>query len=507
MAENQLQLDNVWGRVNGNWKRVTPDELSEETIRAKSKTLWCRYCNKPVIKTREGANRPYFKHSRGDDDKVCPQRKILESQSVSEYHVKEKILPLRLQWENGIRLELGLLPIPENLRNSENKIQIKCPDNNRLDIFSERLHTDRIYWQDLGAPYLKNFKDPCPKYEIEWKYADMYHWPKSVNGIEYLAIFDGQTRRMLPPYSDIKIGKRYFYLTSANYLDLEFNFLKKDNGWNLYEFQVPRFDENVNRFFMDRDFWLNESPPTLYPIWPISVEREGIIQFESEKLYWFSPNDRDIKCRLFPGEEVPPQDKLLVTPANQTERQQMVSLGHYADKTLKYWYLSWQDIGYCRSEPPEVRVTTPKGEPVPRGTYTSLPAKKLKIEVPWDGKICVWKNGKKDWEHILKGNELFTLQIAMGERIEIFQGLDQVWEAEFKDPEAAKTSMETRETELLIRLRSCRGNPQTIPRAAGNLTNQLGKLTQLKKWLTHRIREGQIDEKAWKILKKEFEKE
>lgn len=502
----EYSLTNVWMRDKGKWKHVTPEEesLGEETIRVRSEILWCRYCNKPVTKTKDGKKGAHFKHSRGDDDKECPDRSIPENQSGPEYSVKEKILPLRLQRGNEIRLELGLLPIPENLRNSE-QFEIECREENicreTLRVNYERLSTERITWFGVGKP--------CVEYKIEGK-TDILRWPRMIDGVREWGLFDGWTRRLLSAGSDVRIGEKYFFLTREKQPEISrLKNIKKErrcekDGWQLWEFWVPQFGDEANRFFMEHGFWLTESPLTLYPIWPIFVEQDDIVKFQTSQLYWFVQKEEQIKCKLFPSNnELAPKGSLLITKTR--DKNQMLAMGRYSGQTLKYVYLSCQGIGFCKENKPEISVRDKDGKELASGKYFNIPKDgSLRVSTKWDGKICVWCNGKKIREARLKGET--SLQIDLGERIEIFQGLDRVWEAEFVRKEPAKISKTVSDVELLRRLRCCRGNPTKISCLVRLIAERLEARPLLKRWLTQQIREGQIDEKAWKILKKEFEK-
>ena len=83
--------------------------------------------------------------------------------------------------------------------------------------------------------------------------------------------------------------------------------------------------------------------------------------------------------------------------------------------------------------------------------------------------------------------------------LKIFQGLDCVWNAFY---EKKKTSSDSDDSSLLLKLKSMNGNKVKINHALGAIANEFDKKSPIRIWLYEQIRRGEISEDALKYLRK-----
>ena len=128
-----MTLTHVCIKEGSRWRRITEEEAEREypcgTVSAWEGIFKCELCGQNVIFTADSDyKRRYFKHSRGDLVKDCPERLEQSSQSSDPLEFKAGVydLPLRIRIcsDTHFRLELGFLQVPISLLRNERKIRI-----------------------------------------------------------------------------------------------------------------------------------------------------------------------------------------------------------------------------------------------------------------------------------------------------------------------------------------------------------------------------------------------
>ena len=113
------------------WKKITAEEAEiifpRGTVSARSGFFMCDLCNQCVTLTGGSIYRRHFRHSTAEADKDCLDR-TQSYQALNSFEAGKHFLPLRLQIDSPreFHLEIGLIPLPKNIRDSckEGKIYI-----------------------------------------------------------------------------------------------------------------------------------------------------------------------------------------------------------------------------------------------------------------------------------------------------------------------------------------------------------------------------------------------
>lgn len=154
----------------------------------------------------------YFMHNLAEEDKNCPERTFGYGYNYS-YTAGEHELPIKIKLTEpaGFELELGLIPVPQELvkDQTDKKITISSTQSDDLNyIYSfDRLSPDAITYLPIGTI-------PCSQYELSApEDIQSGYWPKQVRGVPTKgAVFDGKSKRILPEDADVTVGKEYYLM-------------------------------------------------------------------------------------------------------------------------------------------------------------------------------------------------------------------------------------------------------------------------------------------------------
>ena len=134
------------------WKRITAEEAAKRypygTIHADSGLFMCELCGQYVSLTNGSIRVRYFKHSRAEDEKTCPERTFGPG-AYPTYSSTDHDLPIRIcvsgNPPSSFSLEMGLVRVPENLLEKNFKLTIYPKGEIRSFSFTkERTHlTDK----------------------------------------------------------------------------------------------------------------------------------------------------------------------------------------------------------------------------------------------------------------------------------------------------------------------------------------------------------------------------
>ena len=113
------------------WKRITAEEAAKRypygTIHADSGLFMCELCGQYVSLTNGSIRVRYFKHSRAEDEKTCPERTFGPG-AYPTYSSTDHDLPIRIcvsgNPPSSFSLEMGLVRVPENLLEKNFKLTI-----------------------------------------------------------------------------------------------------------------------------------------------------------------------------------------------------------------------------------------------------------------------------------------------------------------------------------------------------------------------------------------------
>lgn len=233
----------------------------------------CELCGQYVSLTNGSIRERYFKHSRSEKNKYCPERTFASGETIT-YSAKEHDLPLRMTVFSGssIEFELGLLPVPAALlgKRSVGHISIKPSGKNGFTYNYDRLNREGLTYVSVGNL-------PAQFYQLTAITTDQQalscFWPSKVDGIDPDGtIFDVKTGKKLPYDADVEVN-RYYYLLRCDKLRNQYKTMsiykkccvrKGRDEWYVYEICATRFNEEAARFFLDYHCRLTEESVVIH---------------------------------------------------------------------------------------------------------------------------------------------------------------------------------------------------------------------------------------------------
>lgn len=500
----------IWTQ-NG-WKRISPEAAGRiypyGKVSANCKTFMCELCGQYVSFAFNGYTY-YFMHNLAEEDKNCPERTFGHGYNYS-YTAGEHELPIKIKLTEpaGFELELGLIPVPQELvkDQTDKKITISSTQSDDLNyIYSfDRLNSDAITYLPIGTI-------PCSQYELSApEEIQSGYWPKQVRGVPSKgAVFDGRSKRILPEDADVTVGKEYYlmvpYEIYREYADVTIRFVtKQGTGWHvwyLYSIVASDMTRQAAQFFLHYSCRLTKEPITIQPIWPVYIQSPYIIRHREDPVWLHIKGRGDITTKPYPAANMTyyPAGQEIIYAINSNIRQQMISVGRA--NVLEYTYL-WKDNLDVKTKNVEIEVLDKNGTPLDSGIRHQLPVDNfVRVKAPYDGSILVKENGFTIEKRPLKPqSETEVDDIRFGKEIIITQGLDIVWSAQFQQERRQENGL--REQEFLELLRQSHARKISIPHTLSAIVPKLKEYPKIKKWLFGKMRSGYIEEDALKNLKK-----
>ena len=236
---------------DNDWKPITAEQASKihpkGKVSAISGLFRCRLCNQFVTLSKDG----YFKHSRGDEDKRCPERAIGLNTTFHSID-KPDTLPIRLQIMSPtcFALEIGLILLPK-AESDTKKIKIiplGFPNKNFIYDLS-RLSSEKITYLSvrnmISAEYRLCNEDGTPNDFLPDKIQgnsckrDIISW----NYIKTLARWCrcNCTSRLL--FADFK---KYFETSDS---DIVIQLESHQNEWYIYKIRALKYNRDTAEFF------------------------------------------------------------------------------------------------------------------------------------------------------------------------------------------------------------------------------------------------------------------
>lgn len=495
------------------WIRVTAEEATHlhpgGTVSARCGLFMCELCGQYVTLADTWVRDRYFMHSAEELSKDCPERTFSTNVSTT-FQAGSHDLPIRLRVLSAFNfeLQLGLLPVPSSLlKNREQQIKIFSTSSGESSyIYS----LARI--QDGTTTYLSVGNVPFASYNISLIHADdrlTAFWPKTIEGISRSGtLFDSLTGKKLPYDADTLVNHKYYLLTTHSlyhrYQGITATQVcrcsEHSSTWYVYEVTATSFEESAARFFLDYHCRLTENAVAITPIWPVYIETPYLLRHCFDQMAIFLRGDADPK--VFPVTYMHPYpcENGKVFFVNCKERQQILSAGR--TKVLQYTYL-WKDSLEKQIPHPKSFVTDIAGDKLPSGEQTELPKKKtIVITTQYDGFTLITKGNAILERFFLAAGEKTVLdRIQNGCSIEIFQGLDLVWNAHYSREVKAD---DTQDEALLQELKACQDEMIAVPHSIGALAQKMNAYPLTKKWLYGCVRSGQMRQRAYKLLTYHF---
>lgn len=494
----------VW--KDGGWKKAEPKDFSYK-INVNSRMLMCELCGQYVTLSMGEKKVSHFRHSRGEETKLCEERS--KSRCENFRWLESKILPpqelpLRIfVSESTFHFEIGFVTLPNFFleKISFAMLKIKAESQNEKTFLTERLSENSTTWLDVG-----DFPEKSYSIELSPNNDEIFSfWSNKVLGVnENGTLFDGESRRKLLSDSDVYIGKKYYLmLATENYSkssDVELRRIcsKKFLGkiWNLYEIrEIHKLSESAAKFFLQFRCRLTNDPIDIQPLWPIHTTTPHLICHESSWLnFYFSGNAR---IKYFPSaKNFELQNNLIQILCN--DRQQVVVAGR--SHPLQYVYL-WKGLPQNVTTSPQVKVTDIFGNIISADTHEKLPKKfSLQVQAEFDGYIFVMTRGFLTEKIFLKANDLVEVSdLKFGSEVKIYQGLDCFWSAQF---ERRQKFSSTTDEKIFSQLKRGKGRPVPVPHFWGASIDKLKNFPKVKSWLYHVLRAGNVPEGSYKQFQK-----
>ena len=400
---------------------------------------------------------------------------------------------------------MGFIPVPDNLFSRNNKIIVESTDygRNRYIYLWERLNVGGVTYLSVGDKPSSGFR-----IYVEEGKEDVYKfWPEYNSGITASGtVFDAKTGRKMVTDADVVVGKKYYILSRirigsyyGSHVSVNEISNKRISGenWRVYEVIASDYSEQSARFFLDYHCRLTESPIAIQPVWPIYVEDKYVVKHNQDNLYMHIKGNAT-NTLVFPEaykQRFNNKGEIVLKIACNS-RQQLVSAGR--TKALNYAYF-WKDNLNHISQSPLVDVTDLNGIPVLQEENNTLPDKgKIYIRAQYDGFVETSINNKIIEKRRISSNKTIELDnITWGMTFSIYVGLDLIRIVKFV---RSKRNGNLVENELLKKLNSFSSRNIKISHTAGGLADRLMEYPLIRKWLYQKIREGYVNEKAYKYL-------
>lgn len=496
------------------WRPITAAEAASlhpgGTVSAHSGLFMCELCGQYVILTDGDIRKRYFKHSAYEKSKDCPERTGVSYSSI--YDVKHHELPLRITGisESSFRFEIGLIRAPIISLSKDFRIEIKLKGLSDVAyIFSkERLNYDNITYLPIGDI-------PFENYTINFQHGsdELYKfWPEDNKGIDPDGtLFEKISGKKVLYDADVEIEKEY-YLLKRGSIDskvregiLVKKLMQKQIGWHtwiLYVVSVSEFNEDTAKFYLEFHCRLTDYPISLQPVWPVYINGSYLVKHNQNRMYMLVKGNV-AALQTFPKAIVQQLNynntkskKPKVYEVLCSDRQQLISVGRA--KTLRYTYF-WKEALNQTGYRPEVVVTDIDGVYVASGETNYLPRKNiLYFKSEFEGEIVVSINNYIVDKREIKAGQIIELDgVVFGLDIKVVIGLDIIWYINLKKRIVVNVDDEN---ELMKKIDNVSGKLITAPHSLKNILVGMNSYPKICKWIRTCIKNGVINEQAYRRL-------
>jgi hypothetical protein len=537
-----------WNNTTHRWERISIDEAKKKYpmgLSSRSHVFMCELCGQVVTLTEESRKTvAYFRHSRGEANKTCPDRDEYQKGAFS-FEASQGTLPLRLKLkEDGITFDTLEIGIPKAfVRESLQSIKILNKQGTVAKTYNaERLYDDVTTYLNVGDPFSVSYQ--VYFYETRIKLIDGYKFgisnPMVIEGLDPDGtIFDGQSGKKIPKDGNVKINHTYYFLLQNKKLplrngnNLEISLLGscgQQEDWRVYKVKGKSYKPETIEFFAEYHARVSEDPVKLIPFWPQTVQDGYIFWHDADRLFFYVqgeyvklkgyPAVTGDAARTFPLEKNEAFSTRNLVEFPVREKHQIVSIGRQS--VLQYLYIWRKAFETPHIEKPKFQVKDKAGNLLEE--YQTIPlsqSKALEISSEVDGYLEI-----RDTQQIVQNrikvkadtpNYLTDLDIRNGYRLVFYQGLDPVWKAFI---EASKQKHEenrneaidqnsghdVKDTALYQKLCSCRGATLPVSLAMKRLCFQYRRDTRIYTWLRKQMLQGKMPLHAYRLLLKNLER-
>lgn len=498
----------VWGK-NG-WRRIT---LSEATklhpigkVSANSGLFMCELCGQYVTLTQANIRDSYFKHSKQEDDKNCPERTFGSANWQSRYntlHLDTKGMPIKLIVLDGrnFKFQIGFPALPNNDVNRRNIITIITQQKSSYNYSFERINYEGVTYLDVGSSVSNTYQIKTEDNQFQ------RYWPSVIKGVSNYSLFEKNSGKKLAVDADVKVGGAYYALTSyeirsTNHVGVKRICMMQE--WKVYEIIPNDLSEDAAKFFLKYFHCrLTDSPINLTLLWPVVVNSPFFTFYKEGSV--FALIQGDAQFQLFPNAfiktDTVENGKLIQTRCN--ERQQLLSIGRTIN-ILEYTYLQKSDFDYKAREY-EISVFQMNQESIENEAIISCPADQTLYFLPkYDGYFIAEREGWIETKIKFNAEKLFRYEnLLKGYRYSIIIGHDTVWKCEIK-PGISRNISVNSDVDLVNKLRKLNTRKISLSHSFGHIASRMKDYPITKQWLYTQIKKGEISEDAKELLVRLF---
>ncbi|WP_302999214.1 hypothetical protein [Thomasclavelia spiroformis] len=498
----------IWDKKG--WKKITVNQAVKMThgfggVSASSGLFMCELCGQYVSLTSGNIRDPYFKHSKDEENKDCPERTL--GAAVTNYYntlkLESKGLPIRVNLNMSNRsfeIFIGFPKIPgEMLRKLKGTyICIKNDSGKEFKYSVDRLEKDNITYLSVG-----DF--PSDYYQIKLKREILgldRFWPIKITGFKGNKVLDSKGN-VLPYDSDVRVNKEY-YVFGRGCLKYYQNHVEAERLFSyrlqtIYKVKARDFSEISAKFFLDLHCRLTENPISFIPLWPAIVQSPYIIYHKKNNI--FGLVNGDVIFSTFPDSNISKQKikKSNLISINCNDRQQLLSIGR-ASNILNYTYLWKDNLKFKSNSQNMIQIFDDKNNLVSLDDTNLLKIKSIHFTSEYDGKFIVESDGFIEEVYLFKATNRFTYSSLKKNKVyKIYQSNDCI--VSFGLVTKNKNVNQINEKEILKKLRKCNGRDIPINHSFGNIADRLKDYSLIKVWIRNEIKQGIIKEDAYKLIK------
>lgn len=494
----------MWKREKG-WQPISVKEASElcrgGSVLAKSGIFMCGKCHKYVYFSDGKKRGRYFGHSRGDEDKECEDRSHYYDDSYNalddpQYSLKITYTKSRFSFAVGLTLCLDGL--------AEGTFKIVPSEGSPFVYNFSRFGGSIFKYFEIGETL-------APEYEIVTGDIKISTFPHKVIGMtDNFAIFKAESGKRLPEWANIQVKTEYLLLCKEQFIgynssSLTRRFVLAKNGYYLFSVTANRFDESARDYFYKLRCILTTQNPEIYPVWPVYRRTPSIVYHNTDKLFVLLRGE-NVKPRIFPNRRIECDNLkdcnsvLASFMCYEKDRQQILALDKNNPRLKRM--TMWKGDSERTVNIPNIVITDIKGDEITDTVNYELPYKnEMRVKAEFNGFVLKFKNNVLCEKREIKAFEISSFyDVKLGDKFEIYQGLDKIKTVEFVQKAIISNFDEVSFVEALSK---CSGKTIAIPyyKLTGAFS-RLKRYPKIQKWIRETIRNGCISEYAMKLLRK-----
>ena len=477
----------------------TPDgwlHVTAHNAPGKYELYTCALCGQVVLLAEGPKRSAHFKH-KSADYKYCPERTSGNYSGKPQLYRPKNRFQIRLAIHpDKFSFELEMPRVPEYMLTMYSGRDFVITANKK--IFSHCINC--LSEKNTTFCYVGDY--PSEKYTIN---APRGLLPFDiVEGVspERGGLFSSRTCRYIWPAECVQTGKVYYLLTRKEYPDglhsgVYIEFLAEHMSLNLYEVMAKNLSKSAAEFFMNHRYRLTEGMSIL---WPAYVERHNVFRHNRDSTIIHVNGAFRVSLKAIPEPDFDAETYY----RGQYPAGRIVELPNTKRLTLKTENTSiniqpeavTQTHSACA-----VEIKDGKDTNITSGEHTELPAGGfVSILAPFDGFAVIRRNGViTGRQKISDGNICHVSGVKYGTELEVFQGLDRVFQASFRK----KTTVVASGSDDFLLERLCSFSPDTVPtgRRLGGLYERLKEHPKIREWLYRAARKAMTPEQAVKLLR------